>query len=345
MEEKLLEIQGLRTTFFTREGEVHAVDGVEIEIGPGESVGIVGESGCGKSMTAMSVMGLLKKPGKVDGGRILFEGRCLTDMALKERRKILGNEIAMIFQEPMTSLNPVTTVGKQVQEALCLHNKELDRREARERVIQVFEMVGIPDAAKRYGEYPHQLSGGLRQRVMIAMAMVCNPKLLIADEPTTALDVTIEAQILHLMKQLQEEKKTAVMMITHNLGVVAQFCTRLYVMYAGKVMESGTVKEIFKHVCHPYTDGLMRSVPDMESKERLYNIRGMVPSMLHLPKGCRFCPRCQYSGPKCFEKEPELYQVSPGHFVRCFLFENSAEGGGTDEAQVKETMIQEREDG
>ena len=345
MEEKLLEIQGLRTTFFTREGEVHAVDGVEIEIGPGESVGIVGESGCGKSMTAMSVMGLLKKPGKVDGGRILFEGRCLTDMALKERRKILGNEIAMIFQEPMTSLNPVTTVGKQVQEALCLHNKELDRREARERVIQVFEMVGIPDAAKRYGEYPHQLSGGLRQRVMIAMAMVCNPKLLIADEPTTALDVTIEAQILHLMKQLQEEKKTAVMMITHNLGVVAQFCTRLYVMYAGKVMESGTVKEIFKHVCHPYTDGLMRSVPDMESKERLYNIRGMVPNMLHLPKGCRFCPRCQYSGPKCFEKEPELYQVSQGHFVRCFLFENSGEGGGTDKAQAKETMIQEREDG
>lgn len=319
----MLQIQDLRTTFFTREGLVRAVDGVNIEIEAGESVGIVGESGCGKSMTAMSVMGLLKKPGRVEDGRILFDGRDLTAMPPGEKRKILGNEISMIFQEPMTSLNPVTTVGKQVREALLLHDKTMSRQEARDRVIQVFQMVGIPDAGKRYGEYPHQLSGGLRQRVMIAMAMVCNPKLLIADEPTTALDVTIEAQILYLMKQLQEEKKTAVMMITHNLGVVAQFCTRLYVMYAGKVMESGTVKEIFQHVCHPYTDGLMRSVPNMKSKERLYNIRGMVPNMLHLPKGCRFCPRCQYSMPKCFEQEPDLYEPSPGHFVRCFLFEES----------------------
>ncbi len=323
MEEKLLQIRDLRTTFYTREGRVRAVDGVSINIDAGESVGIVGESGCGKSMTAMSVMGLLKKPGKVDSGQILFEDRELTAMAPKERRKILGNQIAMIFQEPMTSLNPVITVGKQVREALLLHNKDMSGEEAKKRVIEVFELVGIPDAAKRYGEYPHQLSGGLRQRVMIAMAMACNPRLLIADEPTTALDVTIEAQILHLMKRLQEEKGTAVMMITHNLGVVAQFCTRLYVMYAGKVMESGTVKEIFKNVCHPYTDGLMRSVPDMESKERLYNIRGMVPNMLHLPRGCRFCPRCRHSMAKCFEQEPDLYEPSPGHFVRCFLFEDT----------------------
>ena len=321
MGQALLQIRDLHTTFYTRDGLVRAVDGVSIDIEAGESVGIVGESGCGKSMTAMSVMGLLKKPGIVDGGNILFDGQDLTSMAPREKRKLLGNRISMIFQEPMTSLNPVTTAGRQVREALLLHNRGMSRAQAKDRVIAAFELVGIPDAAKRYGEYPHQLSGGLRQRVMIAMAMVCNPGLLIADEPTTALDVTIEAQILHLMRKLQEEKGTSVMMITHNLGVVAQFCTRLYVMYAGKVMESGTVKEIFKHVCHPYTEGLMRSVPDMESKERLYNIRGMVPSMLHLPRGCRFCPRCPYSVARCFEEEPDMYEAAPGHFVRCFLFE------------------------
>ena len=321
MEEALLRIQDLHTTFYTRDGLVRAVDGVTIAINAGESVGIVGESGCGKSMTAMSVMGLLKKPGKVDGGKIFFDGRELTAMPPGEKRRLMGNKISMIFQEPMTSLNPVITVGKQVREALLLHNRHMSRAQAKERALQAFELVGIPDAKKRYGEYPHQLSGGLRQRGMIAMAMVCGPGLLIADEPTTALDVTIEAQILHLMKDLQEEKGTAVMMITHNLGVVAQFCHRLYVMYAGKVMESGTVKEIFADVGHPYTEGLMRSVPDMESKERLYNIRGMVPSMLHLPKGCRFCPRCQYSMARCFEEEPEMYEASPGHFVRCFLYE------------------------
>lgn len=317
----MLQIRNLHTNFYTRDGLVRAVDGVSIDIEAGESVGIVGESGCGKSMTAMSLMGLLKKPGKVDAGQIFFDGQELTSMALGERRRLMGNRISMIFQEPMTSLNPVTTVGKQVREALLLHKKDMSRAQARDRVIEVFRLVGIPDAAKRYGEYPHQLSGGLRQRVMIAMAMVCDPALLIADEPTTALDVTIEAQILRLMKGLQEEKGTAVMMITHNLGVVAQFCTRLYVMYAGKVMESGTVREIFKNVCHPYTEGLMRSVPDMESRERLYNIRGMVPSMLHLPKGCRFCPRCPYSMARCFQEEPKLYEPSPGHFVRCFLYE------------------------
>lgn len=320
MQEELLMIEGLKTYFYTKAGVVKAVEDVTIRIDRGEAVGIVGESGCGKSMTAMSVMGLLKNPGKVAGGSIRFEDRELVSMPPSQKRKIIGNEISMIFQEPMTSLNPVLTVGKQVREAIMVH-EQVSKEEAKKRVIHSFRLVGIPDAAKRYHEFPHQLSGGLRQRVMIAMAMACNPKLLIADEPTTALDVTIEAQILHLMKQLQEEKNTAVMMITHNLGVVAQFCTRMYVMYAGRVMESGTVSDIFKHICHPYTEGLMRSLPTMDSRERLYNIRGMVPNMLNLPKGCRFCSRCEYSSKRCFEEEPGLYEVAEGHCVRCFLFE------------------------
>lgn len=339
----ILQVKNLHVHYITDEEEVYAVNGISFELKEGDSIGLVGETGAGKTTTAMAIMQLVPDPpGVITEGEIYFKGKNLIMNSDKENEKIRGNGISMIFQDPMTALNPTMTIGDQLIEVLLRHNK-ITKAEAKKRCIEMLEMVGVK--AERFDDYPHQFSGGMKQRVVITMALLCNPDLLIADEPTTALDVTIEAQILHLMKQLQEEKKTAVMMITHNLGVVAQFCTRLYVMYAGKVMESGTVKEIFKHVCHPYTDGLMRSVPDMESKERLYNIRGMVPSMLHLPKGCRFCPRCQYSGPKCFEKEPELYQVSPGHFVRCFLFENSAEGGGTDEAQVKETMIQEREDG
>lgn len=326
---KLLEIRNLETSFFTHEGVVRAVDGVSIEIGQGERIGIVGESGCGKSMTAMSLMGLLKKPGKVVGGTIAFDGKNMLSLKEREKSHILGNEISMIFQEPMTSLNPVMTVGKQVKEVIVFHKKDCSAAEAKKRVIRLFMQVGIPDAEKRYDAYPHQLSGGLRQRVMIAMAMACRPKLLIADEPTTALDVTIEAQILYLMKKLQNETGMGVMMITHNLGVVAQFCTGMYVMYAGQVMESGMVAEVFKRICHPYTDGLMRSAADMDSGERLYSISGMVPNMLHLPKGCRFCPRCKYSARRCFEEEPELYEVSPGHYVRCFLY-NEEEGGQED---------------
>lgn len=333
--EKLLEIDGLRTWFYTKAGIVKAVEDVSLEIHKGEAVGIVGESGCGKSMTAMSVMGLLKHPGKIAGGEIHFCGNELVSMPQKQRRAIIGNEISMIFQEPMTSLNPVLTVGRQVREAITCH-EHISKEEAKERVLAAFRQVGIPDAEKRYHEYPHQLSGGLRQRIMIAMAMACNPKLLIADEPTTALDVTIEAQILHLMKELQEQNHMAVMMITHNLGVVAQFCTRMYVMYAGRVMESGMVSDIFKHVCHPYTEGLMRSLPSMESKERLYNIRGMVPNMLSLPKGCRFCSRCEYSSRRCFEEEPELYEAEPGHCIRCFRFEPKTNGEKETEQEVRE---------
>jgi oligopeptide/dipeptide ABC transporter ATP-binding protein len=328
--EKLLDIEHLRTSFFTHDGVVNAVDDVSLYIGPGETVGIVGESGCGKSMTAMSVMGLVKKPGRVTGGSIHFEDKDLLKITEKEHRSIIGDRITMIFQEPMTSLNPVLTVGRQVSEALLQHNKTMTAKQAQKRVIEAFKQVGIPDAEKRYHVYPHQLSGGLRQRVMIAMAMACNPALLIADEPTTALDVTIEAQILHLMKDLQQEKNTAIMMITHNLGVVAQFCSRMYVLYAGRVMECGTVHEIFHNVCHPYTDGLMRSIPHMDSEGKLYSIRGMVPNMLGLPKGCRFCPRCEHSCARCFTEEPDLYEVSPGHWSRCFLY---APDGESEEAK------------
>ena len=323
--ETLLKIDDLRTSFFTRDGVINAVDGMSMEIRAGESVGIVGESGCGKSMTAMSVMGLVKKPGRVTNGAIDFDGENLLKIKEKEHRAIIGNRISMIFQEPMTSLNPVITVGRQVSEVLLLHDKGMTKEQAKKRVIDVFQQVGIPDAEKRYSVYPHQLSGGLRQRVMIAMAMACKPQLLIADEPTTALDVTIEAQILHLMRDLQRETGTSVMMITHNLGVVAQFCDRMYVLYAGQVMECGTVQEVFSHVCHPYTDGLLRSIPRMDSDGRLYSIHGMVPNMLALPRGCRFCPRCEHSCQRCFEETPALYEVSPGHTVRCFLYEPGAE--------------------
>lgn len=321
MEERLLRIRDLRTTFYTREGEIHAVDGVSIDIDAGESVGIVGESGCGKSMTAMSVMGLLKKPGKVDGGQILFDQQELTSMTAKDRRKILGNQIAMIFQEPMTSLNPVTTVGKQVREALLLHNKGMTREEAKKRVIEAFELVGIPDAQKRYSEYPHQLSGGLRQRVMIAMAMACGPKLLIADEPTTALDVTIQDQILRQLRELEKEYGASIIFITHDLGVVAELCDRVIVMYGGLVMEEASIDDIFERPSHPYTMGLLNSIPDMEQDKavRLKPIPGSPPDMTNPPAGCPFAPRCPYARKICGAELPEFTQVGEGHHSRCFL--------------------------
>ncbi len=317
----LLKIDDITTSFFTKRGVLNAVSGVTIDIPKEKTVGIVGESGCGKSMTAMSVMGLVEEPGKVVSGSILFNGMDLTKLRKKEIRKITGDKIAMIFQEPMTSLNPVLTVGRQVREAIMLH-QNVSRQEAKQRVLDIFREVGISDAEKRYNSYPHQLSGGLRQRVMIGMAMVCQPELLIADEPTTALDVTIEAQILDLMKKLQRENKMSIMLITHNLGVVAEVCDMVYVMYAGKVMEYTDVYELFQNTLHPYTEGLIRSVPKLNAKpeERLYNIEGMVPDLLHLPKGCRFCDRCEKACPRCFEEEPELVQVKENHFVRCFLY-------------------------
>lgn len=322
IEQPLLNINGLKTHFFTKRGVVPSVDGVSIEIPAGKIIGIVGESGCGKSVTSLSVMGLVQRPGRVVEGTIEFEGKNLLQMNKTQMRKIRGNEISMIFQEPMTSLNPVYTVGRQVSEALTIH-ENIDRDEAKKRVVEIFKSVGIPEAEKRYNSYPHQLSGGLRQRIMIGMAMICSPKLMIADEPTTALDVTIEAQILHLMRELRNKNNTSIMMITHNLGVVAELCDYVYVMYAGKVMEQAEVNELFDNTLHPYTNGLLRSMPRMNSSdEKLYSIKGVVPNLLKLPKGCRFSPRCERATEKCFRQEPGLYRIDNNHSVRCFLYES-----------------------
>lgn len=327
---ELLQISNLKTHFFTKKGIVPAVDGVSISIPKSSIVGVVGESGCGKSMTAMSVMQLLQKPGRVVEGTIELDGENLLKYSKEKMRNVRGDKISMIFQEPMTALNPVYTVGKQVTEAIRIHHPEIPKEKAKEMAMDIFIAVGIPEPEKRFKSYPHQLSGGLRQRIMIGMAMVCNPKLMIADEPTTALDVTIEAQILYLMKKLQKDRDTSIMLITHNLGVVAEICDYVYVMYAGKIMEQADTFELFKNTYHPYTNGLMKSVPKITTeKQRLYNIKGMVPNLMKLPKGCRFCPRCDNAIPKCFEQEPPLYKVtsndeiSKDHYVRCFLYENS----------------------
>lgn len=319
--DNLLEIRGLKTHFFTKHGEVPAVDGVDVTVPRGTIVGVVGESGCGKSVTAMSIMHLVQHPGRVVSGQILLDGEELVHKTIKEMNAIRGDRISMIFQEPMTSLNPVYTIGKQVSEAILLH-QAVTKAEAKERTIEVFRQVGIPEPETRYNSYPHQLSGGLRQRVMIGMAMVCGPDLMIADEPTTALDVTIEAQILHLMRRLQQEKGTSIILITHNLGVVAELCDEVYVMYAGKVMEHTSVQLLFKNPQHPYTFGLLNSIPDTTgTKDRLYTIRGMVPNLLKLPSGCRFCPRCDKAMKICTMREPELQTTEEGHEVRCFLFD------------------------
>ena len=317
----LLSIRGLRTTFFTRRGRVNAVDGIDISIPAGKTIGLVGESGCGKSMTAMSVMGLIQSSGRVTDGAITFGDTDLLSLSRRQLRRITGDRIAMIFQEPMTSLNPVETVGKQVREAVLLH-EHVSKEDAKERVLEIFRQVGIPEPERRYQSYPHQLSGGLRQRVMIGMAMVCSPDLLIADEPTTALDVTIEAQILRLMKTLQREKHTSILMITHNLGVVAEICDMVYVMYAGRIMEAVDVYELFKNPGHPYTKGLIHSLPANNiGDEYLFNIPGMVPNMLKVPAGCRFSPRCENACDRCRMNEPDLYDAGGGHLVRCFRFE------------------------
>ena len=314
----LLQIKNLHTNFYTKAGVVKAVDGVDIDIPEGKTVGLVGESGCGKSMTAMSVMGLISKPGKVDEGEILFQGEDLLKLSPKARRQMCGDKLSIIFQEPMTSLNPVETVGKQVADTLMIHEK-ITKVQAKQRVIELFSQVGIPDPERRYKNYPHQLSGGLRQRVVIAMAMACNPSLLIADEPTTALDVTIEAQILHLMRKLQKEHNTSILMITHNLGVVAEICDYVYVMYAGKVVEFAEVNELFENPVHPYTNGLLKSLPKMQSGQgRLYNIKGMVPDLLKLPEGCSFAPRCEKCCEMCREKKPQLVKLNEKHYVSCF---------------------------
>ena len=318
----VLEIRGLNSYFFTEKGVAPAVDGLDLDIPKGKIIGLVGESGCGKSMTAKSIMGLLKYPGRVAGGSIRFEDQDLTRLSDKELRKICGNDISMIFQEPMTSLNPVLKVGRQVRETLLVHNPTMSKAEAKQRVVEMFQRVGIPEAEKRYDCYPHELSGGLRQRVMIAMAMVCKPKLLIADEPTTALDVTIEAQILRLMKELRDETGMSVLIITHNMGVVAEICDYVYVMYAGKIMEQAETFELFDHTMHSYTKGLLDSIPRIgQNAERLHTIPGVVPNLLHLSQGCPFSNRCEYATDQCRTEKAQLHPVAPDHQVRCFRCE------------------------
>ena len=318
----VLEIRGLNSYFFTEKGVAPAVDGLDLDIPKGKIIGLVGECGCGKSMTAKSIMGLLKYPGRVAGGSIRFEDQDLTRLSDKELRKICGNDISMIFQEPMTSLNPVLKVGRQVRETLLVHNPTMSKAEAKQRVVEMFQRVGIPEAEKRYDCYPHELSGGLRQRVMIAMAMVCKPKLLIADEPTTALDVTIEAQILRLMKELRDETGMSVLIITHNMGVVAEICDYVYVMYAGKIMEQAETFELFDHTMHPYTKGLLDSIPRIgQNAERLHTIPGVVPNLLHLSQGCPFSNRCEYATDQCRTEKAQLHPVAPDHQVRCFRCE------------------------
>ena len=321
-ESVVLDIKNLSSHFFTAKGEIPAVDGVSIRVPAGKIIGIVGESGCGKSMTAMSVMGLLRYPGRVVDGTVTLDGRDITHLSQKELSRVRGNEISMIFQEPMTSLNPVYPVGRQVREAILLH-QNVTKEEAKKRVIEIFRAVGIPEPEKRYKSYPHQLSGGLRQRVMIGMAMVCKPKVMIADEPTTALDVTIEAQILRLMKELCTDQGTSIILITHNMGVVAEICDYVYVMYAGKVMEQAETFELFENTKHPYTQGLLKSIPRLDKKEkRLYTIDGVVPNLLHLPEGCSFCTRCDRAVKRCFTEKPGLYETGGGHEVRCFAYES-----------------------
>ncbi|MBQ3112366.1 MAG: ABC transporter ATP-binding protein [Firmicutes bacterium] len=326
-QEYTLQIENLRSSFLTDNGEVKAVNEVSINVPKGSIVGIVGESGCGKSMTARSVMRLLKYPGRIMGGSILLEGKDLTQLSEKEMQSVRGGEISMIFQEPMTSLNPVVKVGKQVSEAAMLH-QNISAAEAKELVLEIFRRVGISEAEKRYESFPHQLSGGLRQRVMIAMAMICRPKLLIADEPTTALDVTVEAQILKLMKQLRDETGMSIIIISHNLGVIAELCDYVYVMYAGRVVEEADVFTLFESPRHPYTKGLLNSVSALElEQERLETIPGSVPNLRRLPAGCAFCARCAYAMEHCPAQLPELQEVSPGHRVRCHLVEGGAANG------------------
>ncbi|MCQ2400988.1 MAG: ABC transporter ATP-binding protein [Lachnospiraceae bacterium] len=320
MSEKVLEVKNLETHFFSSRGVAKAVDRVSYSVSKGEILGVVGESGCGKSVTALSILQLIQSPpGKIVGGEILLDGRDLLKLSKKEMEAVRGNKISMIFQEPMTSLNPLLTVGDQIMEPIRLH-RGLGKKEAKTEAIRMLEAVGIPNAEKRFHEYPNSMSGGMRQRVMIAMALSCRPEVLIADEPTTALDVTIQAQILDLMLKLRDETGTAIIMITHDLGVVAEMCDRAAVMYCGSVVEQGPVKEIFKNPVHPYTKGLIASIPKLSDEhEKLFNIRGAVPNLRNLPEGCRFADRCDYCMEKCRKAIPEITTVSEGHEVRCFL--------------------------
>lgn len=320
MAKPLLQVEDLNIVFETGNQTIHAVNGVSFRILPGETFGLVGESGCGKSVTALSLMRLVPSPpGKILSGRIVWDGRDLLSMPTAELIRLRGSEIGMIFQEPMTSFNPVQTIGSQIAEVLAVHEK-MPPKEARELVVEILAKVGFHDPSRQVDAYPHQLSGGMRQRAMIAMALICHPKLLIADEPTTALDVTIQAQILELLCQLQEETGMAILMITHNLGIVAETADRVAVMYGGKVVETAPVRPLFREARHPYTVGLLKSVPGYDETGNLYAIPGQIPDMTELPPGCLFAARCHRATEVCRQRCPELKEVAPGHWVACWLY-------------------------
>ncbi|MFD1414403.1 ABC transporter ATP-binding protein [Oceanobacillus jeddahense] len=324
MEESLLDINNLHTYFYTENGEVPSVNGVSFSVKEGEIVGVVGESGCGKSVTSLSILQLINPPGQIKGGEILFHGKDLTKMSEKEIRNIRGNQISMIFQEPLTSLNPVFTIGYQISETIRLH-QNLGKKEAKQKSIHLLDKVGIPNANKQYHSFPHQLSGGMRQRVMIAMALSCNPELLIADEPTTALDVTIQKQILRLMRNLKDELNTSIILITHDLGVIAEMVDRVVVMYGGEVVEENDVNNIFKNPKHPYTKGLLDSTPKINQlDEKLISIKGNVPTPDQLPHGCNFQDRCPFVMEKCRESPPDLFEMNNQSSVRCWLHQEEA---------------------
>ncbi|AGF55208.1 oligopeptide/dipeptide ABC transporter ATP-binding protein [Clostridium saccharoperbutylacetonicum] len=321
MEKELLKVNNLKTSFYTAEGKVTAVNDVSFKVHEGKVLGIVGESGCGKSVTSMSIMRLLDDSiSKIEEGEIIFEGTDILKLSEKEMNKIRGNKLAMIFQEPMTSLNPVFTIGQQIGEAIKIH-QGIKGKENKEKSIEMLKLVGIPTPEKIVNEYPHQLSGGMRQRIMIAMALSCNPKLIIADEPTTALDVTIQAQVLELMKKLSKDLKTSIILITHDLGVIAEMADEVIVMYSGKVVEECSVQNIFEKAKHPYTKGLLYSrAENVKKGERLYNILGMVPNLNDMPSGCSFNPRCEKCMDICKEEMPKLIETEEGHKVRCWLY-------------------------
>lgn len=317
---EILRVEDLATYFYTDKGVVRAVDGISYSLNQGEVLGVVGESGCGKSINAMSILNLLEKPGVIERGSIKYEGEELVGASVQKLRSIRGNEISMIFQEPMTSLNPVFRIGEQLIEPLILHRK-MPKQAAEQLAVELLQMVGIPRADKVIKDYPHQLSGGMRQRVMIAMALACKPKILIADEPTTALDVTIQAQILKLMTGLQEMTQTAIMLITHDLGVVAQMAHKVIVMYSGKIVEAAPVNELYKNPKHPYTIGLLQSIPSLDQdKKRLASIEGVVPNPFELPKGCYFAPRCKHAMDICRTTHPEPRTIGPDHSASCYLY-------------------------
>lgn len=325
MAEKLLEVKNLRTSFYTHAGEVQSVRGVDFTVHKGEALGIVGESGSGKSVTSLSIMKLLQYPGKIKEGQLIFKGEDMVNKTDKEMRRIRGNEIAMIFQDPMTSLNPVYTIGDQIIEAVMEHQK-LNKADAKQKAIEMLRLVGIPSPEKRVDNYPHEFSGGMRQRAMIAIALSCQPDLLIADEPTTALDVTIQAQILDLMKELKDKVNTSIVLITHDLGVVADVCSRIIVMYGGLIMEEGTVQDIFYNPKHPYTLGLLKSVPRLDETERkrLIPIAGTPPDLVTPPKGCPFAARCDYAMSICMDHIPSYFNISDNHRSMCWMLHKDA---------------------